>query len=65
MSDNLTTGLVTIAMGIIGVATVAVIFSQKANTAPVVNAAGNAFSTSILAAVSPVTGSAPSTSSSL
>lgn len=68
MSDNMATGIVTIALGIIGVATLAVILSQKANTPQVIGAAGNALGYDIGVAVSPVTGSspqAPSTSSIL
>lgn len=65
MSDNLTTGLVTIAMGILGVATIAVIFSTKANTGQVVTSAGNALATNVLAAVSPITGTTPSLSTSV
>ena len=46
--------LVTIATGIIGLAIVAVIVSQRANTANVLTAGGNAFSGLIKAAVAPV-----------
>lgn len=48
--------IVTIVAGIIGVALVAVLVSQKANTSGVFAAAGGAFSNAISAAVSPVTG---------
>lgn len=48
--------IVTIAAGIIGIAIVAVLVSQRANTAGVFSAAGGAFSNAISAAVSPVTG---------
>lgn len=64
MSDNLITGMVTIAMGILGVATIAVIFSSKADTSKVISAGGNSLANNILAAVSPITGSAPNISSS-
>lgn len=56
MSDNLATGIVTIALGILGVATLAVIFSKSANTSGVIQAGGSALANNILAAVSPITG---------
>lgn len=59
MSDTLLTGIITIALGIISLAALATVLSQKAQTAGVTTAAGNALATDILAAVSPVTGSAP------
>lgn len=58
MSDNLTTGIVTVVMGIIGIATIAVIVGNKAQTAGVIGAAGGALAQNITAAVSPVTGTA-------
>lgn len=48
--------VVTIISGIIGVAIIAVLVSQKSNTAGVFAAAGGAFSNALSAAVSPVTG---------
>lgn len=48
--------LVTIAVAIVGVATLAVLVSRQANTAGVIKAGGNAFSEALRAAVSPVTG---------
>lgn len=54
MSDNLTTGIVTVALGIIGVATLAVIVSKNANTTGVIQAGGSALANNIGAAVSPV-----------
>lgn len=48
--------VVTIVAGIIGIALVAVLVSQKSNTSGVFAAAGGAFSNAISAAVSPVTG---------
>lgn len=54
-------GLVTIGGAVIGLAIVAVLVSQRANTANVISAGGNAFSRVIASAVSPVTGSASST----
>lgn len=46
--------LVTIVVAIIGVAILAVIVSQRSNTANVITSAGNAFSSVLKAAVSPV-----------
>lgn len=50
--------IVTIIAGVIGVAIIAVLVSQKSNTANVFAAAGGAFSNILSTAVSPVTGSA-------
>lgn len=55
MSDNMATGIVTIVLGIIGVASLAVIFSRNANTSGVIQAGGNALAADIGAAVSPIT----------
>lgn len=55
MSDNLSTGIVSVALAIIGVATLAVIFSKNANTSGVINAGGSALAQDIGAAVSPIT----------
>lgn len=52
----ITEAIVTIATAIVGIAILAVLVSQRSNTANVIGAAGNAFSRSIGAAVSPVTG---------
>lgn len=49
--------IVTIATAIVGVAIIAILVSQKSNTAGVFAAAGGAFSNALSAAVSPVTGS--------
>ena len=49
--------LVAVIMAIIGVAIVAVLVSQKAQTANVLNAGGTAISNVLGAALSPVTGS--------
>lgn len=54
--NDLTAGLVSIATAIVGVALLAVLVSQRANTAGVLNAAGNAFSTALGAATGPVSG---------
>jgi hypothetical protein len=48
--------LVTIAVAITGVATLALLVSKRANTAGVISAAGKAFSSSLGVALSPVTG---------
>jgi Protein of unknown function (DUF2881). len=55
-TDQLWSGIVTIATAIIGVAILAVIVSRNSNTAGVLKAAGGAFSQSLATAVSPVTG---------
>jgi hypothetical protein len=54
--NEMWTGVVSIATAIIGVAILAVIVSKNAQTGNVITAAGNALSTDIGAAVSPVTG---------
>lgn len=56
MQRELFEPIVTILAGIIGIALVAVLVSQKSNTSGVFAAAGGAFSNAISAAVSPVTG---------
>lgn len=48
--------LVTIAVAIVGVATLAVLVSRNANTSGVISAAGNAFSGALRAATGPVSG---------
>jgi len=58
VSDNMATGVVTIVLGILGVATLAVIFSRNANTSGVIQAGGSALAQDIGAAVSPITGGA-------
>lgn len=65
MGDNLTTGLVTIALGVISVATIATVFSNKSQAPQVINAATGGFATDLLAAVSPVTGTTPQISSQI
>lgn len=57
MSDNFATGIVSVMLAVVGVATIAVIFSTKGQTANVITAGGNALAENITAAVSPVTGS--------
>jgi len=49
-------GIVTVAVAIVGLAIVATLVSNRANTANVIKAGGSAFSGAITAAVSPVTG---------
>lgn len=48
--------VVTIAVAIIGVATLALLVSKQANTSGVIGAAGNAFNSALGTALSPVTG---------
>lgn len=54
--NSLTEGVITIATAIVGVAILAVLVSQKSNTAGVLGAAGSAFSNALSAATGPVTG---------
>lgn len=54
--ENLTPGLVAVALAIVGLATVAVLVSSSANTGSVISQSGSSFATVIQAAVSPVTG---------
>lgn len=56
-SDNMWTGIVSIALALIGLATFAVLVSNKASSAKVITAGSNALFNNILAAESPVTGS--------
>lgn len=56
MGDHLVTSIVTVLTGIIGVAIIAVLVSQKAQTGSVISSAGNAFANDLSAAVAPVTG---------
>lgn len=56
MNKDLFEPVVTIAAAIVGVALIAVLVSQRSNTAGVFAAAGGAFSNAVSAAVSPVTG---------
>lgn len=57
MSDQLISSVVTVLTAIVGVAIIAVLVSQKANTAGVIQAGGSAFSGALGTALSPVTGS--------
>jgi hypothetical protein len=54
--DNITSGVVTIATAIVGVAILAVLVSRNANTAGVIKAASGGFAQAITAATGPVTG---------
>lgn len=54
--DGIITPLVTVLMGIIGVAIVATLVSNRSNTAGVVTAGGNAFSGALGTALSPIVG---------
>lgn len=48
-------GLMTVALAIVGVATIAVLVSKNAQTSRILTASGNALATGIGAAVAPVT----------
>ena len=54
--NSITESIVTIAVAIIGLATLAVIVSKNANTTGVINSGGNAFNSALATAISPVTG---------
>lgn len=54
--SNISEPVVTVLAGLIGLAMVAVLVSNKANTGNVIGAIGGAFSNAVSAAVSPVTG---------
>ena len=54
--NSFVTGMVTIAVAIVGLATIAVLVSKNANTSGVIGSAGHALATDITAAVSPVAG---------
>lgn len=56
MNQSILEPVITIAAGIIGVAIIAVLVSQRSNTAGVLSSAGGAFANALSAAVSPVTG---------
>lgn len=56
MDNQLIGGIVTVATAIIGVAVLAVLVSNNANTQGVVQSAGQAFSSALGAAEAPVTG---------
>lgn len=54
--DGAISGIITVAVAIVGVATLAVLVSPKAHTPQVISSAGNAFTSALGAAVAPVTG---------
>lgn len=56
MTDQLIGGIVTVATAIIGVAVLAVLVSNNANTSGVIQSAGSAFSSALGVAESPVSG---------
>jgi PRD1 phage membrane DNA delivery len=62
MGDELVRGIITVLTAIIGVAIIAALVSNKASTANVLTAGGNAFSNALGTAVGPITGYTPSTS---
>jgi hypothetical protein len=64
MGEQLINQTVTVLTAIVGVAIIAVLVSNKAQTSQVIGAGGNAFAQGIEAAVSPVTGNSPSIGSS-
>lgn len=55
--DHLTNAVVSVAIAIVGLATIAVLVSRNANTTGVITAGGNAFSNALSVAESPVSGS--------
>jgi hypothetical protein len=57
MGDQAITGIIAILTAIIGVAIIAVLVGQQAQTASVLTAGGNAFANILKTAVSPVSGS--------
>lgn len=65
MSDQLISSVVTVLTAIVGVAIIAVLVSSKANTAGVIGAGASGFATALEAAVSPVTGQLPQSSTPL
>lgn len=54
--DSLTSGIITIATAIVGVAILAVLVGQRSKTADVITAATGGFATALRAATSPVSG---------
>jgi hypothetical protein len=56
MGNEIIAGIVTVATAIVGVAIIAVLVSGQAKTSQVLQAGGQAFSSALGTAVSPVTG---------
>lgn len=56
MNDQLLTSAVTVLLAITGIAALAVLVSKNANTSQVLQAGGQAYSTALGAALSPITG---------
>jgi len=54
--NEVVSGVITVATGIIGVAILAVVLSQRANTAGVIKSAGGAFAQTLQAATNPYSG---------
>jgi len=54
--NSVTESVVTVAVAIIGLATLAVVVSRNARTVDLIKAGGNVFNTSLATALSPVTG---------
>lgn len=54
--NTITEAIVTVALAIVSVATIAVLVSKKAQTPQVIQAGGSAFSNALAVAESPVTG---------
>lgn len=61
MGKEFIEGLITVGMAVVGVAIIATLVSNNANTAGVLTAGGNALGNAIRAATAPVTGSAGNT----
>jgi hypothetical protein len=57
--EQIVTGLVTVGLGIVAVATIAVLVSQGSNTPSVLGSFGQAFGNAISTAVCPITGNCP------
>jgi hypothetical protein len=56
MGDQLIASVVTVLTAIVGLAVIAVLVSKNANTSGVIQAGGNAFTSSISAATNPFSG---------
>jgi hypothetical protein len=58
MSNELITGGVSVLLAVVGVAIIALLVSNQAQTSSVINAGGSGFASALSCALSPVTGSA-------